>query len=35
MKSEPIPLNDENDVKILVGKNFEEIFINSDYDVLV
>ena len=34
-KSEPIPESNDEPVKILVGKNFQDLVINSDADVLV
>lgn len=35
VKSEELPDNDNNDVKIGVGKNFDELVINNDKDTLV
>ena len=33
--SEAVPDNSENDVKVAVAKNFEELVTNSEKDVLV
>jgi len=35
LKSEPLPDNDANKVKVAVAKNFEELVTNSEKDVLV
>jgi protein disulfide-isomerase A1 len=35
MKSEDIPASNDEPVKILVGKNFKDLVINNDKDVLV
>jgi protein disulfide isomerase family A protein 3 len=35
LKSEPIPDNSANDVKVVVGKNFEEIVYDTSKDVLL
>lgn len=34
MKSEPIP-DEQGDVKVAVGKNFEELIMDADKDVLI
>lgn len=34
MKSEPIP-DEQGDVKVAVGKNFKELILDSDKDVLI
>lgn len=35
LKSEPIPETNDEPVKVVVGKNFDELVINNDKDVLV
>merc|ERR1712223_195959 len=35
MKSEPLPDNSGNGVKVAVAKNFEELVTNSEKDVLI
>jgi len=35
MKSEPIPATNDEPVKVIVGKNFDEIVMNSPHDVLL
>lgn len=35
MKSEEVPATNDEPVKILVGKNYKELVLNNDKDVLV
>jgi thiol-disulfide isomerase/thioredoxin len=35
MKSEEVPATNDEPVKILVGKNFKELVLDNDKDVLV